>query len=222
MIPQNVSNKIIRYQPFYEEKLIDNLFSWKELESLLNLRPFVNSDRFHIIGEKEYSWKSQDWLSDINTYPPEIIQSEVKKYVCYLNDCSRVNRKVNNLCQILETITECSTDAHIYFSLEDIPSSGFGIHFDCSHNFIVQVEGQTHFKVWGEVENKLKRNYTSEEIDEVPLIDVVMKPGDAIFIPSFYLHSAHSITKRLSISFPMWLETNNPQSRHWIFVEDNK
>ena len=201
MLNQEISNQILKFEPFYQQNAIQNLFSWNELESLLNLRPFVNNQRFHIISGKTYNWIGPDWLTDINTYPPDLIQAEIKKYVCYLSDCSRVNSKVNALSNDLETLTSYPADAHIYFSVEDIPSKGFGIHYDFSHNLIVQIDGQTHFKVWGKCEKDSPRNRDS--MDEEPILDVVMNPGDIIFIPICYLHSAFSITKRLSISFPM-------------------
>lgn len=212
----SISNQILQFKPFYQPSLIHDLFSWKELENLLNLRPFVNAQRFHILSGKQYEWGSSCWLSDVNTYPPSLIQEEIQNHVCYLSDCSRVNSQVNQLCQQLETLTAYPTDAHIYFSVEDIPTPGFGIHYDFSHNLIVQIEGQTHFKVWGERENEFTPTNVNE-IQEDPILDVVMNAGDVIFIPIYYWHSAHSITKRLSISFPL---SPHPYSLHqcrkWI------
>ncbi len=220
MLSQEISNQILEFKPFYQKNAIQDLFSWSELESLLNLRPFVNNHRFNIISEKTYEWEGSDWLSDINSYPPDLIESEIRNYVCYLSDCSRVNLKVNQLSEKLETLTSYSTDAHIYFSVEDIPSKGFGIHYDFSHNLIVQIDGQTHFKVWGKHEGeKSEKTRARNNIDEKPILDVIMSPGDLIFIPIYYWHSAFSITKRLSVSFPMTLKTTNHQSRHWISIK---
>ena len=40
-------------------------------------------------------------------------------------------------------------------------------------------------------------------MDSSPILDVDMKPGDAIWIPEFYPHLATSKTSRLSVSFPL-------------------
>jgi hypothetical protein len=219
MLSPELSEQILKFRPFYQESTIQDLFSWKELETLLNLRPFVSSERFRIISGKSYEWSGQDWLSDVNTYPPELIAEEIRKYVCYFSDSSRVNYKVNELCNQLESLTNYSTDAHIYFSLEDKLSKGFDIHYDESHNLIVQIDGSTHFRVWSERKKGERRNRS--HMNESPILDVIMNPGDIIFIPVHYWHSAHSMTKRLSISFPMTPDNNGaPQSRHWIKIND--
>lgn len=218
MILEKVLDKIANLELFYERDLIHDLFSWKELESLLNLRPFVNADRFTIINNQRYTWGRENWLTDVNTYPPDLIQSEIKKYVCYLRDCSRVNSKVNNLCGELESITDFPTDAHIYFAAENVDSPGFSIHHDFSHNLIVQVEGESRFQVWGKTKDISQPRYSIDEMTEPPRIDVIMKPGDAIFIPLHYMHYVQSMTKRLSISFPLTPQKGHPQTRHWISI----
>ncbi len=214
MLNRDISEKIKSLQPFYESNLITNLFSWKELESLLNLRPFVNNQRFTVINDESYQWNYCSWLTDVNTFPPDLIQRVIKENVCYLRDCSRVNKKVNYLCKELEQITNFPTDAHIYFSVTETSVNGFGVHWDEAHNLIVQIEGESRFQVWGETQDKTHRTVTEPEED--PILDVTMKPGDAIFIPVFFLHSATSLTKRLSISFPMTMDEKFHQSRDWI------
>ena len=43
-------DKINGLVPFFEKRAIDpTILSWQELERLLNLRPFVNHKRFHIL-----------------------------------------------------------------------------------------------------------------------------------------------------------------------------
>ena len=52
-------------------------------------------------------------------------------------------------------------------------------------------------------------------MDSSPILDVDMKPGDAIWIPRYYPHLATSKTKRLSVSFPI-TDQISPASRAWI------
>jgi hypothetical protein len=222
MFNKEITQKIREFQPFYETELITDLFSWNELESLLNLRPFTNKKRFITTDDATEDWQLStrlrfysSWLTDYESYPPEIIQYFIKNSVCYLRDCSRVNKKINSICGELEQITKRPADAHIYFCLTDNLKSGFGSHWDNQHNLIVQVEGKTHFRIWDKT-----NNFDSNRVNEPkqnPLIDVVVTPGDVVFVPAHYVHCATSLMKRLSVSFPM---TNNPgdlqQSRNWI------
>lgn len=209
MIPSHIKEKIIDLRPNYFTGAFDKLFCWRDLENLLNLRPYVNSQRFKIINDKQYSWKNQGWLTDIDSYPPSLIQQEIEENLCLIIDASRVNKKINSVCKDLEAIfpNSCS-DAHIYFTVANNLSSGFGIHCDESHNLIVQMEGCSLFEVW------------DQEVRETdPAIKIALSPGDAIFIPMKVYHRVTSLTERLSISFPVSASLKwEPQDRHWVKI----
>ncbi len=214
MIASKVKSEIEKLQPSHFINAFPNIFSWRELENLLNLRPFVNHQRLKFINKEEYSWNNQGWLTDVNTYPPTLLERELRTNLCSIIDASRVNKKVNSICKELEsTFTNSCVDAHIYFTVAEDLSRGFGIHWDNSHNLIVQVEGSSRFQIWGcDVKEK-----NVEHLEESPLIEVVMSSGDAIFVPMKVYHRAISLSKRLSISFPISYETKfEPQDRHWV------
>lgn len=180
-----------------------SIFSWKELENLINLKPFISSDRFIPITkvEERYDWSIKAWQTQQNSWPKNLLQKFIDNNVCYIRDCSTVNESINNICFDIESKTSMPTDAHIYFATNKIQSS-FDKHFDESHNLIVQIDGITNIKVYTKTGNKIDLNVT-------------MKPGDAMYIPRKYDHVAISKTKRLSISFPMSL-TGDVQEREWI------
>ena len=61
-----------------------------------------------------------------------------------------------------------------------------------------------------------------DAIDCVPMLDVIMNPGDIVYIPMNHWHQGISHTKRLSISFPM-AESSHDQTtyfedRNWIKI----
>lgn len=218
MITQEIKNKILQMKPFYMQNAIHNIFSWAELEHLLNFRPIVNDVRFQLNNTIKYEWPNQAWLSDVNTWPTKLLKEQLEKYSAHFDDMSKVNEKVNTICGQLEEIFGYPTDAHIYFSIVDekLQTSGFSPHWDWSHTLIVQVEGISQHKIW----NKLavgEEPRLVDFIDEEPIIDVTMNPGDITFIPRKMYHHVISKTKRLSVSFPM-----NPydglkcQDRTWI------
>jgi len=218
MISDFLREKILKLEPFYEPNCIHNIFSWKELEHLLNFRPIVNNRRFHLNMDCEHQWPEQAWLSDLNTWPTNLLEIRLKKYSAYFTDMSKVNEKVNSICVQLEKIIRWPTDAHIYFSIVEnkIESEVFSPHWDWSHNLIVQIEGVSQHKIW----NKYAEGHEPREtnfIEETPIIDTTMEPGDVTFIPAKMYHHVISKTKRLSISFPMNPQHGlNPQDRTWL------
>ena len=217
MIYTEILNKIKKAKPFYIKNVLNNLFSWQELEKLLNLRPFVNIDRLKIINNKTYKWNCCSWLTEKNSWPPDILQKEIKHYVCYIADSSRVNKKINLICKILEKNLKKPTDAHIYFSFTTKNDEGFGIHNDVSDNIIIQIEGESNIEVW-DFEEKSENRFINE-LNTKSFLNVNMKKGDVIFIPRKHWHRVISKTKRLSISFPMSENENIQQERNWINLE---
>lgn len=214
-IQSNIIDEIKSVKPAFFNNAFTSILTWQELENLLNLRPFVNADRCKIINQKGYTWDRQTWLSDVNTFPPSILDTEIRNFHCYLSDASRVNEKINSICaQLEQTFAGGAADAHIYFNLAETPDNGFGIHWDFSHNLIVQVEGESKFQIWDET---VVGDRNVSFLKEQPVIDVVMKPGDAVFVPLNVYHQATSLTKRLSVSFPISFNNETaPQERHWI------
>lgn len=218
MIPENLIKKIQNKKAFYEKANFKDLFSWDSLNDILNLRPFINSTRFHVLTEGNFTWDKQAWLSEMNSFPPKLLHDIINKHSCYISDASRVNKNVNSVCEDLENILGYPTDAHIYFSASDDCSQGFPIHWDWSHNLIIQIEGKTNFKVWDIIADT-NSNRLINSLPSKPALDIIMEPGDVIFVPEKVYHQASSLTKRMSISFPSSpYEKLAPQERYWINI----
>lgn len=217
-ITKQIRREILEIKPCLFPNAFPKIFSWDELQRLINLRPFVNNKRFKIIESKGYNWDHQAWLSDMNTFPPSLLETELRKYHCYFSDSSRVNEQINQICNELEnTFANSAVDAHIYFTIADNLNGGFGIHWDYSHNLIVQVEGNTRFLLWNHYADNSVTDRVTESLPVDPLYDVILNPGDAIFVPLRSYHRALSQTKRLSVSFPISFGNDAPsQDRHWV------
>jgi len=206
------------HSPKVIPNFINNLLSIDQFENLLNLTPFTNSLRFHTsYSIPDYEWKLPHWSTRSDNWPISKIDSFLNQGVCYLVDCSRVNSKINNLCKVLEQKTNQAVDAHIYFSKLKNMKTGFGVHKDSSHNLIIQVQGQTHWKV-GSIRYETSNANINEFYDDDAIsIDTILKPGDAIFVPANIFHNAHSLSKRISISFPIAnSKTTIHEERKWI------
>jgi hypothetical protein len=207
----------MNHKPIFKEQYCPNLFSWKDLENLINIRPLMNSRRVHVIDDgKEYKWDNDPWTIDFNCWPPSLLKVVLEKHHCYFSDMSRCTETINSFARDLEREYGRQTDAHIYLCRDPSIQHPFGIHFDVSDNVIVQCEGKTNFKVWNVVDD-INQKPNQMDIQHKPLLDVIMSPGDAIWIPRYYPHLATSKTSRLSVSFPMSHSDNKTfQEREWI------
>ncbi|GAA4751088.1 hypothetical protein GCM10023328_37540 [Modestobacter marinus] len=79
------------------------------------------------------------------------------------------------------------------------PSSrGFSPHYDVHDVFVLQVAGEKHWTIHEPVlTDPLRTHPWADRADEVaaaaqrpPVIDAVLRPGDALYLPRGYLHSA--------------------------------
>ena len=163
---------------------------------------------------------------------------QIPKYPrCWAHDCEDVkdliqawkdghNLVINNfdsgftdkqeLLKALEKQFEGRMAFHIYAGYKGC--SSFRVHEDTANNFIMQIEGETHWKVYNERCSTLIKHGSfifggDESHLGEPLMDVVLTPGDMIYIPSRSYHCAHpSKNARLSMSIPLWHGLDMPQS----------
>ena len=218
----------ILIKPKIERNYSPDLLSWEELSNLLNNLPLMTMDRFIVKLPEDYarnlSWSSDMWTTDKRSIPSFILKDIIERYVCYIKEMSRSTRKINDFAKSIEDEYSMPTDAHIYMCKNVEVEHPFGIHFDRSHNIIVQCEGETNFKVWDKVDEGIiqyeqlgmKQDSTNLNIEDDPLLNIDMKPGDAIWVPAYHPHLATSITPRMSVSFPFINKNKTIQNREWI------
>ncbi|WP_405094011.1 cupin domain-containing protein [Micromonospora sp. NBC_01392] len=79
-------------------------------------------------------------------------------------------------------------------------SQGFATHYDTHDVFVLQVDGRKHWRIHPPVlADPLERQPWGGRADEVaatadgrPALDVVLEPGDALYLPRGWLHSAQA------------------------------
>ena len=180
------------------------LFTFKELENLLNLRPFCNTGRLKTTNNKMYEMRPYSWNNNPNenNWAAYTIKEMLKNSSIYLSDCSKASKKINNYSKKLENIFNNPVDCHIYFSVIK-NAEGFGKHRDVSQNVIVVCEGSINFKIY--YNNKVLERDLSK--------------GDYAYIPdNIYHHLTPISKKRLSCSFPVSHHKNDPlfDNREWL------
>ncbi len=127
------------------------------------------------------------------------------------------NRYIEDLLQNIENKFDVNCDVHLYGGLSAF-SKSFKIHWDQPANYIIQLYGETRWRVFNERCSTLI-NYTGfphnpEEEDVTPALDVILEVGDLIYIPSRCYHCASPSDKRLSMSIPLWHDYEHRSDRN--------
>lgn len=207
----------------------EEVFSWEELEILINNTAFSNTSRVQVFGAKPYSWEEYAWGSDINSWPTEILGEILENSLVVVSDASRVSKPINLIAGTLEKASKGAADLHIFASLKEGLPHPFEIHWDYSSNFIVQVEGISDWVLWdtlgveGGVQNL--NELESYKYLGTPSVRCTMEPGDVLYVPKGCWHGVTSSNRRMSLSFPIKDVGKNPnvRSRYWIdLISDKK
>ncbi|MFK4083575.1 cupin domain-containing protein [Kribbella sp. NPDC020789] len=107
---------------------------------------------------------------------------------------------------LVDFATQLSTDAghpvQINAYITPPKSQGFSAHYDVHDVFVLQVAGEKHWTVHEPVHLNPLRNQpwtdhsravAAAARDQAPVIDEVLRPGDALYVPRGFLHSAKAL-----------------------------
>ena len=80
-------------------------------------------------------------------------------------------------------------------------SQGFSAHYDVHDVFVLQVAGEKRWRIHAPVHPDPlpdqpwadRRSAVEARAQETPLIDTVLRPGDALYLPRGYLHAAEAL-----------------------------
>ena len=199
MLPEEIKAYVKARQFFHCQTNLNTIFSWKELEKLLNLRQFMRTSRFKFFqNDQYYNWDMDYWTRDPECPTIEVIETIIQNSFCLIYECNRVNQHIANICKDLDEITHGTADAHLFFTVNP-KYQGLGAHTDSMDVMIVQIEGISEIEL--EHYGRLRTN-----------------PGDVLFIPKKTEHNFISMGPRLSISFPI-LEEISTVNRNWISLK---
>lgn len=174
---------IQRHDPTYYQFL----FSRNELEHILafaRLQP----------GELELNRNSQPLSGNILNADGTANLSQVYKayeqgYTIVLNHLSMFHEPSTLLYQQLEAVFNHPVGINTYLTPQG--TQGFNAHFDTMDNFLLQIEGRKHWRVYGEhIRYPIEGYGVQPTEDQLPklLIDVVLEPGDLLYFPRGFIH----------------------------------
>lgn len=187
---------------YFPDAYSPNLVSIDDINSYINR---TNANDYELVVIENHSRKptpikKYGWRKSWNT---KLLQKYWDSNCSLVLHTIQLNENLKKLIQYFEEETGMQFDAHTYCGKAD--SKSYKYHCDVSHNLILQCQGYTRWKVYPLI---TKQSMTFSEIKIDPVIDVVMNPGDMIWVPMFQVHYAEPITDRLSVSFPFALPCN--------------
>ena len=185
-------------------KYIENMFD-PHMVSIGDINDYFNHrrcipDELQVIDpstseKKDYSYINTQWRKEYDHRMIENLWSTGHSFIIH---SPHISPRVRKTVKEIEAKNNVSCDAHTYCGRAD--SKSFHPHSDNVHNLIVQCSGQSLWKVW---KHSTAMSMTFPNLDDTDvMIEVVMKPGDAIFIPKGKIHQAKALTDRISVSFP--------------------
>jgi hypothetical protein len=96
---------------------------------------------------------------------------------------------VASLCRRLEERFGCPVHTNLY--LTPPGSQGFDPHYDTHEVFVLQIEGNKHWRVYGagrELPLPLETATFSRDQLGAPTLEAVLRPGDVLYLPRGHIH----------------------------------
>ena len=194
--------------PQYWEGVIDDpeyYCKWKDVEYCINNPAFFDMKFIDRISNTFIPFQSYErhWSR------PHAEQSELMNlfdhgHTLIINNFDLIDQARQNIMKsVEETFPNIRASMHIYAGMRE--SKSFKIHEDLANNFIIQVDGETHWRIYNDrASNLVSQMIESPSHSELDcVIDVILKPGDMLYIPARCYHQAQPKSKRLSVSIPM-------------------
>jgi ribosomal protein L16 Arg81 hydroxylase len=185
-----------------------HLASWQTVEYCLNNPQFYNFELIDKNNNKiQIPEHKKAWVYERTVQDKAFMFDSVNKgNSLVISNYTFVNNNVNELMNTFENLFDVHAAGHLYCGYQG--SNSFHIHDDYPVNWIIQVEGNTRWKVFNNRISYLYQTGTmngklhEEQLDCA--IDTVLEPGDMLYIPSRTFHVAYPSEKRISLSVPCW------------------
>lgn len=110
------------------------------------------------------------------------------------------NDNIHAMLSLLESEFGCQVGSNAY--LTPLNSQGFAPHYDDVDVLILQLEGYKRWRVYAPFSKRetlpreSSRDYTEKEVEEMgngELMDIVLGPGDVLYLPRGWVHQAETV-----------------------------
>ncbi|QIK04719.1 cupin [Streptomyces sp. ID38640] len=123
------------------------------------------------------------------THPAELHQRLAEGASLVIDSIDELHEPVAGLAQHLESWLRTHVQVNAYASWS--AREGFGTHWDDHDVIVVQVEGSKHWRIFGPTRIAPMHHDTSqpEPPPEQPIADLVLEPGDVLYLPRGWWHA---------------------------------
>jgi len=111
----------------------------------------------------------------------------------------KLNDRVHCLLSNLEHEFGCFVGSNAYLTPGGSPNQGFAPHYDDIEAFILQLEGYKKWRVYKPMSKaetlprESSRDFTEDQMKDIePVVDVVLGPGDLLYMPRGWVHQANT------------------------------
>jgi ribosomal protein L16 Arg81 hydroxylase len=205
----------LKEEPLFLKQWVENvseLITWKDIEICMN-NPIlynlelIDPNNVKLPYDKQFLAREKHFLFDSFHNHHGMVITEYGNY----------NEKTKALLNHFEETFDVDAAIHVYCGLSSKATS-FKIHCDAPNNFIIQVEGKCHWKIYNErmsnlIDFSVSHPRHIEEKDLTIAIDEVLSPGDGVLIPPRQYHVALPIDRRISLSIPCWPRSRDSSTR---------
>tara|TARA_R100001463_G_scaffold12998_6_gene34757 strand:+ start:41 stop:745 length:705 start_codon:yes stop_codon:yes gene_type:complete len=203
-------------KPIYIKNFLPNFqdyISWKDVNNILNnslLNWRLIKDGYGV-NIPTYNTFTGDILQDKSFISSLINKGStfiIEKFITY-------NEPVKSLLNDIEAHFNISAGAHIFGSKNQPQTKSYSPHVDNDPLFIFNIKGTTKWNLYSNPTSRLlqRDEINSNVIKEnlTPYPDVILHPGDFLYIPQRIYHTASPTTTdlhRLSLNVSTFLDLN--------------
>ncbi len=130
--------------------------------------------------------------------PTKILDALADGHTLILQALERNWIPLGSFCRALKSYLNVPVQANAY--LTPAEAQGFIAHYDTHVLFVIQSGGSKRWRVWGSPfplplktqKSNRRQDIIDGEAKQAPAIDVVLEPGDTLFIPRGFVHAART------------------------------
>jgi len=192
MNPIVTALSVLDSEPKFLGKLISDVHdyvTWDSIEYCLNNPQFYPVDLLYNGKKLDIPKYRNFWVPDLVNDKRFVFDSINQGSTFIILNYSYYNQTTTQLMKELSGKFDVFPDIHVYGGLHG--SGSFNVHKDIPPNIIVQIYGETPWKIW-------------KDRDAPPVIDLVLKPGEVLYVPNELYHAAIPSGQRVSMSIPCW------------------
>lgn len=202
--PVQFHQEVFEKRPFlvkrHNKDYYKGIFSCQELDKILREKQLKFSEDIDITSYMNGIKKNHN--GDGRAYAPVVWDSYQNGRSVRLLMPQTLNKSMWKLCSLLSEYFGNFVGSNIY--LTPPGTQGFAPHYDDIEAFVLQLEGQKHWKVYSprsdaeELPRFSSPDFSQDELGE-EFLDVVLSPGDLLYFPRGFIHQAKSVEQEHSM-----------------------